>query len=179
LISRIEHAAKKIGATRIVLDSLNALFIQVPDKTLLRTELFRLIQTLKKLGATVVFTGERTQDYGEVTRHGIEEFVADNVIILLEERNRVSQGGIIIPDTVKETTLVGRVVRVGPGSAKWPVTVKPGDRVLLGEKGRPALEWGEIVVGGDDAQAVATGLRPGQEIRICRETELVAVFGEE
>jgi co-chaperonin GroES (HSP10) len=103
---------------------------------------------------------------------------ADNVIILLEERNRVSQGGIIIPDTVKETTLVGRVLRVGPGSAKWPITVKPGDRVLLGEKGRPALEWGEIVVGGVDAQAGTTGLRPGQDIRICRETELVAVLGE-
>ena len=42
------------AATRIVLDSLNALFIQVPDKTLLRTELFRLIQTLKKLGATAM-----------------------------------------------------------------------------------------------------------------------------
>ncbi len=57
LISRIEHAARKLGATRIVLDSLNALFIQIPDKTLLRMELFRLIQTLKGLGATVVFTG--------------------------------------------------------------------------------------------------------------------------
>lgn len=92
LIARIEHAARKLGATRIVLDSLNALFVQIPDKTLLRMELFRLIQTLKGLGATVVFTGERTHDYGDVTRHGIEEFVADNVIILrnilVDERRR-------------------------------------------------------------------------------------------
>ena len=38
--------------------------------------------TLKSLGVTVVFTAERIDEYGEVTRHGIEEFVADNVIIL-------------------------------------------------------------------------------------------------
>ena len=92
LITRIEHAVRKVKATRVVLDSLNALFLQIPDKTLLRTELFRLIQTLKALGATIVFTGERTQDYGDVTRHGIEEFVADNVIILrnilVDERRR-------------------------------------------------------------------------------------------
>jgi len=141
LISRVEHAARKLGATRIVLDSLNALFIQVPDKALLRTELFRLIQTLKGLGATVVFTGERTQDYGEVTRHGIEEFVADNVIILrnilVDERRRrtleilkyrgtphqrgevpftvTERGIVVIPLTALELTQSSSTVRITSG----------------------------------------------------------------
>src|SRR3954465_13158691 len=72
LLSRIERAVHKIGAKRISLDSLNALFVQFPDQPILRAELFRITTTLKRLGATVLFTGERLDEYGEVTRHGIE-----------------------------------------------------------------------------------------------------------
>src|SRR5207302_1816674 len=82
LLSRIERAIGKVGAKRISLDSLNALFVQFPEVPTLRAELFRITTALKRLGVTVVFTGERVDEYGEVTRHGIEEFVADNVIIL-------------------------------------------------------------------------------------------------
>jgi KaiC/GvpD/RAD55 family RecA-like ATPase len=82
LLSRVEHAIRTVGAKRISLDSLNALFVQFPEHPILRAELFRITTTLKRLGVTVVFTGERVDEYGDVTRHGIEEFVADNVIIL-------------------------------------------------------------------------------------------------
>ena len=40
--SRIEHAVKKIGAKRVSLDSLNALFVQFPKQPILRAELFRI-----------------------------------------------------------------------------------------------------------------------------------------
>ena len=82
LLVRIEHAIRKIGAKRIALDSLNALFVQFPHQEILRAELFRITTALKRIGVTIVFTGERVNEYGEVTRHGIEEFVADNVVIL-------------------------------------------------------------------------------------------------
>ena len=82
LLARIESAVRKIGAKRVSLDSLNSLFVQFPDQPVLRAELFRITTKLKRLGVTVVFTGERVEEYGDVTRHGIEEFVADNVIIL-------------------------------------------------------------------------------------------------
>lgn len=92
LLARIQHAMKKVGAKRVVLDSLNALFVQFKEHALLRAELFRIMSTLKQAGVTIVFTGERTEEYGEVTRYGIEEFVADNVVILRnildEERRR-------------------------------------------------------------------------------------------
>lgn len=92
VLARIENGVRKIGAERVSLDSLNALFVQFPDEIVLRSELFRIIQVLKTLGVTIVFTGERTDEYGAVTRTGIEEFVADNVIILrnllIEERRR-------------------------------------------------------------------------------------------
>jgi circadian clock protein KaiC len=82
LLARIEGAVRKVDAKRISLDSLNALFVQFHEHGILRAELFRITSRLKALGLTVVFTGERTADYGEVTRFGIEEFVADNVVIL-------------------------------------------------------------------------------------------------
>ena len=82
LLSRIEHAIRKIGARRVSLDSLNALFVHFADHALLRAEIFRITSALKRLGVTLVFTGERTEEYGEVSRFGIEEFIADNVVIL-------------------------------------------------------------------------------------------------
>jgi circadian clock protein KaiC len=82
LLARIERAVKSVDAKRVSLDSLNALFVQFPEHPMLRSELFRITTSLKRLGVTVLFTGERTEEYGEVTRYGIEEFVADNVIIL-------------------------------------------------------------------------------------------------
>lgn len=82
LVARVEHAVRRVGARRVSLDSLNALYIQFADHQMLRSELFRLTARLKEMGLTVVFTGERSADYGELTRFGIEEFVADNVVVL-------------------------------------------------------------------------------------------------
>jgi circadian clock protein KaiC len=91
LLARVEHVVQRTGATRVALDSVNALFARFGDHGVLRAELYRLSATLKRLGATVVLTAERTAEYGEVSRYGIEEFVADNVLILrnlLQEEKR-------------------------------------------------------------------------------------------
>ncbi len=82
LIARIEHAIKKIGATRVSIDSLGAIFSKFLDQHIVRSELLRISVALKKLGVTALMTAERNEEYGEIARHGIEEFVADNVIIL-------------------------------------------------------------------------------------------------
>lgn len=91
LLSRIDHAVEKVGAKRISLDSLGALFTQFGDAATVRRELFRIATALKKMGATAIITAECSEDYGEISRFGIEEFVADNVIILrnaLEDEKR-------------------------------------------------------------------------------------------
>lgn len=103
--------------------------------------------------------------------------IHDNVVILLHEKNRQTKGGIFIPDTAKGQDLMrATVVRCGPGTESWPVTVKPGDVVLVGEKHRPGREVGEPVVGGDDAESQVIGLKPGEEMRVVRENEIVAVL---
>ena len=91
LLSRIEYAIKKVNAKRISMDSLAAVFTQFTESGIVRTELFRLAVALKRMGITALLTAERTEEYGEIARYGVEEFVADNVIILrnsLEEEKR-------------------------------------------------------------------------------------------
>lgn len=83
LLSRIQHAAKSVNARRVVLDSLTQLFDHfIGDPKTLRRELFHISTALKETGLTVLMTAERDSEYGEITRHRLEEFVADNVVIL-------------------------------------------------------------------------------------------------
>jgi circadian clock protein KaiC len=91
LLSRIELAARNYSAKRVSIDTVSALFGQLPDKVAVRRELHRITAALRKIGVTVMLTGERLEEYGPIARHGVEEFVADNVIILrnvLEEEKR-------------------------------------------------------------------------------------------
>lgn len=91
LLARIEHAVNSIGARRVSLDSLGAIFNRLRDGDVVRRELLRVAVALKRMGVTSVLTAERTAEYGEISRHGVEEFVADNVVILrnvLEDEKR-------------------------------------------------------------------------------------------
>ncbi|MGM0566667.1 MAG: circadian clock protein KaiC [Bacteroidota bacterium] len=80
--ARIKLAAKRINASRISLDSMGAVFNQFDNPNIVRRELFSLSRAVKSLGITAILTTERQDEYGAVGRFGVEEFVADNVIIL-------------------------------------------------------------------------------------------------
>ena len=80
LFLRLGHAIESIGAKRVVLDTLEALFSALPNEAIIRAELRRLFRWLKEKGMTAVITGERGE--GTLTRHGLEEYVADCVILL-------------------------------------------------------------------------------------------------
>ena len=80
LFVRLNHAIDSIGARRVVLDTLEALFASLPNEAILRAELRRLFRWLKDKGVTAVITAERGRD--QLTRHGLEEYVSDCVILL-------------------------------------------------------------------------------------------------
>ena len=80
LFLRLDHAITSIGAKRIVLDTLEALFSSLPNEAIIRAELRRLFRWLKEKGVTAVITCERGD--GTLTRYGLEEYVADCVILL-------------------------------------------------------------------------------------------------
>ena len=80
LFVRIGHAVDLIGAKRVLLDSVEALFSALSNEGVLRSELRRLFRWLKARGLTAVVTGERGQ--GTLTRYGLEEYISDCVILL-------------------------------------------------------------------------------------------------
>jgi circadian clock protein KaiC len=80
LFIRLGHAIDTIGAKRVALDTLEALFAGLPNHAILRAELRRLFRWLKDRGMTAVITGERGEK--ALTRYGLEEYVADCVILL-------------------------------------------------------------------------------------------------
>ncbi|HZQ48485.1 MAG TPA: circadian clock protein KaiC [Verrucomicrobiae bacterium] len=80
LFVRLGHAIDSIGAKRVVLDTLEVLFASLPNEAVLRSELRRLFRWLKDKGVTAVITAERGRE--QLTRHGLEEYVSDCVILL-------------------------------------------------------------------------------------------------
>ena len=80
LFVRLGSAIDSIGAKRVVLDTIEALFSGLSNAAILRAELRRLFHWLKDRGVTAIVTGERGDKL--LTRYGLEEYVADCVILL-------------------------------------------------------------------------------------------------
>ena len=91
LIERIQYAIHKYKAKLVSIDSVTAVFQQYNALAVIRREIFRLVARLKQLEITSILTTERVEEYGQIARFGIEEFVSDNVIVVrnvLEEERR-------------------------------------------------------------------------------------------
>jgi chaperonin GroES len=73
---------------------------------------------------------------GEEVRMAINlQPMADRVIVKPVEKEEVTRGGLVIPDTAKEKPQEGEVIAVGPGrlsedGKRIPIDVKKGDRVV-------------------------------------------------
>ena len=80
LFVRLQSLIDSIGAKRIVLDTIETLFSALPNEGILRAELRRLFRWLKAKGLTAIITAEKGD--GDLTRHGLEEYVSDCVIAL-------------------------------------------------------------------------------------------------
>src|SRR3954452_5966545 len=91
LLERIQRAVAKVGADRVVLDSVGALFPQMRDPHTIRRGLRKLIEGLRPLRVTTIVTTERNDDYGPIGRYGVEDYVVDGIVVLrhpLERRTR-------------------------------------------------------------------------------------------
>jgi circadian clock protein KaiC len=80
LFIRLGAAIDRTGAKRVVLDTIEALFAGLSNEAILRAELRRLFRWLKEKQVTAIITGELGD--GQLTRHGLEEYVSDCVILL-------------------------------------------------------------------------------------------------
>ena len=114
LLAQIEAAIAETGARRVVLDSVTALLPQFEDGRRIRRELTRVVHALNQLGITSLLTAERTDEFGSIARFGVEEFVADAVIVL---RN-------VLTEQRRRRTLEILKLRGGPHrSGEFPFTI--------------------------------------------------------
>ena len=86
ILIRLEQAIDSIGAKRVVIDSIESLFAGLTDAGTLRIEIKRLFRWLKTKQVTAIVTGEPGQ--GTYSRHGLEEYISDCIILL---DNRVNE----------------------------------------------------------------------------------------
>ena len=122
LIARIEAAVQQSGARRVVLDSVTALLPRFEAERSVRRELTRVVHAIGELGVTSVLTAERVEEEGPLGRFGVEEFVADCVIVLrnllIEQRRR---------RTIEVVKLRGGSHRTG----EFPFTIEGGTGVSV------------------------------------------------
>ncbi len=79
--------------------------------------------------------------------------LADRVVVKPIEREEVTKGGIVLPDTVKEKPQEGEVIAVGPGrlsedGKRMTMDVKVGDIVIYAKYGGTEIkiEEEELVI---------------------------------
>ncbi len=122
LVARVQNAVKKVKATRVSVDSLGAVFSQFSDQSMVRGELFRIASALKAMGVTAVLTAERTDDHGPIARFGVEEFIADNVMIL---RNALED------ETRRRTIEILKFRGCDHQKGEYPFTIIPNGGVIV------------------------------------------------
>ncbi|MCX5660757.1 MAG: circadian clock protein KaiC [Planctomycetota bacterium] len=140
LFIRLGHAIDSVGAKRVVLDTIEALFAGLSNMAILRSELVRLFRWLKDRGVTTIITTERGD--GALTRHGLEEYVSD-CVILLDHR---------VHEQVSTRKL--RIVKYrgsAHGTNEYPF--------LIDEKGFSVLPLTSLGLGHDcSAERISTGI---------------------
>jgi len=82
IIEIIENNIREIGATRVVIDSISAIGVYVKDVTELRRMILQISEMVRKNNCTSMLISETISGRNALSRFGVEEFVADGVILL-------------------------------------------------------------------------------------------------
>ncbi len=82
LLDMVHKRATEINARRLVFDSLAQLGLPYSDPVLLRRDIMRLGALLRELGCTTILITEMVEGDTRISRYGVEEFLAQGVIIL-------------------------------------------------------------------------------------------------
>ena len=168
LAAQIGHAVDATGAERLALDSLNAVLAMQEDVVAARQLLRSLIASLRAMGLTVVLTVETPGDPGgTLSRYGVEEFVADNVVLLRNVREgsyrRRTLEVLKMRGAMHHKGDVGFTVVPGQGLVVLPITAPHQDpqagseRVPSGNAGLDRMTHGGLLRGSSALLSGPTG----------------------
>ena len=85
--------------------------------------------------------------------------LADRVLVKPAPAETKTVGGIIIPDTAKETPLKGQIIAAGKGTKDEEMVLKEGDEVLYGKYSGQEIEV------------------EGEKYLIMRQSDVLAILG--
>ena len=91
MIEEIVGTVRERGAERLALDGLAQFSMLFPDASTFRSGLMRLQRELGKLGCTSILTSEVEEGKDGFSRLGVEEYVANGVIVLYYEGNGLTR----------------------------------------------------------------------------------------
>jgi circadian clock protein KaiC len=132
LAAQIGHEVDATGAERLAIDSLSAVLSLQEDAVVARQTLRALVASLRALGLTVVLTLETPGDPGgTLSRYGVEEFVADNVVLLRNVRE-----GTFRRRTLEVLKMRGAMHHKGD----VPFTIVPGQGLVVLPVTAPLVE---------------------------------------
>jgi circadian clock protein KaiC len=169
LSAQIGAAVDRTGARRLVLDSLSAVLSLHADPVMARQVLRTLIVRLRAMDLTVVLTVETEDDPdGSLSRWGVEEFVADNVVLLRNIREGIfrrrtvevlkMRGAMHHKGDVPFTIVPGEGLRVLPIAASAPASRRgPRERLPSGVAGLDAMTRGGVFRGSTTLVSGPTG----------------------
>ncbi len=168
LAAQIGHAVDATGAERVSIDSLNAVLRLHDDPRSARSLVRHLIASLRAMGVTVMLTVETPEDPGgALSSYGVEEFVADNVVLLHHRpegrvRRRTVEilkmrGAMHHKGEVSFTILPGQGLLVLPMVRMHTGEVGEPHRVSIGSTGIDAMLDGGVFSGSSMIVSGPTG----------------------
>jgi len=129
LITHIEDSVAKIGAKRLVIDSISLISMYFKDEFKVRRSLLDLEQVLKSLGCTAIAISEIKEDGKGVSLYGVEEYVVDGVIVLyFVKRENVYSRAI----SIRKMRSTSHSLKIHPIQIKRPggIVVYPSEEVF-------------------------------------------------
>jgi circadian clock protein KaiC len=167
LAAQIGAAVDKVGADRLALDSLSAVLSLQSDAAVARQLLRSLVLQLRVMRLTVILTIETDDTGGSLNQYGVEDFVADNVVLLHNVREGTfrrrtvevlkMRGAMHHKGDVPFTIVPGEGLRVLPVPAPPAVPPRTADRVSTGIAGLDELTHGGLLRGSTALVAGPTG----------------------
>jgi circadian clock protein KaiC len=86
IFANISAIARRIQAKRIVVDPISVFGMQTESIMQLRQDLLRFSSLLKQLDATMIFVTEIPEESQSLSRFGVEEFIADGIVVMYYSR---------------------------------------------------------------------------------------------
>jgi circadian clock protein KaiC len=131
LLTAVEDAVDKVGAKRLVIDTVSIIGMYFEEQFKIRKSLLELGTLLKKLGCTTIAISEVSESQKDLSPFGVEEFVADGVIVLYFMKIRHGSA-FLRAITVRKLRSTKHSIKIHPIEIKRPggVIVYPKEEIF-------------------------------------------------